>query len=206
MNTSSRRAKRMRRHHAKKGAALNLVSLMDIFTILVFFLLVNSSSTPELPGKKDLELPKSTAKATPAEDYYLAITPREILFAGNRIISLSELGYADINSSEKSFDLQSASAGQSVMAPAKKTNRVVINKLKTALEKEVSEAQIKTGQPHSLTIVADGKLPYDLMRRIILTCQAANFLDIRFAATQIVNPSDGIGSSNSASSNALSAP
>ena len=41
----SRRAKRMDRHHARsKGAGgINLVSLLDIFTILVFFLLVNSS-------------------------------------------------------------------------------------------------------------------------------------------------------------------
>ena len=40
----SRRAKRMDRHHRrnKGNAVLNLVSLMDIFTILVFFLLVNS--------------------------------------------------------------------------------------------------------------------------------------------------------------------
>ena len=41
----SRRAKRMRRHYSRmhRGGGLNLVSLMDIFTILVFFLMVNSS-------------------------------------------------------------------------------------------------------------------------------------------------------------------
>ena len=39
--------------------ALNLVSLMDIFTILVFFLLVNSSDVETLPNAKDLQLPES---------------------------------------------------------------------------------------------------------------------------------------------------
>src|SRR5690606_11912266 len=41
----SNRARRMERHHARmsRGAGLNLVSLMDIFTMLVFFLLVNSA-------------------------------------------------------------------------------------------------------------------------------------------------------------------
>ena len=40
----SGRAKRMEKHHKrnKSSGSLNLVSLMDIFTILVFFLLVNS--------------------------------------------------------------------------------------------------------------------------------------------------------------------
>ena len=59
----SARAKRMEKHHKRnKGAgALNLVSLMDIFTILVFFLLVNSSDVQTLPNAKDMKLPESIA-------------------------------------------------------------------------------------------------------------------------------------------------
>ena len=51
MITKSQRAKRMDRRHqrAKRVVSLNLVSLMDIFTILVFFLLVNSSDVEVLP-------------------------------------------------------------------------------------------------------------------------------------------------------------
>ena len=51
----SGRAKRMEKHHKrnKSTAALNLVSLMDIFTILVFFLLVNSSDVETLPSTKE---------------------------------------------------------------------------------------------------------------------------------------------------------
>ena len=59
----SRRALRMERHHKRHRSrgGLNLVSLMDIFTILVFFLLVNSSEVQTLPNAKDLELPESIA-------------------------------------------------------------------------------------------------------------------------------------------------
>ena len=55
----SARAKRMERRHirGKAGMALNLVSLMDIFTILVFFLLVNSSDVEVLPNAKEIQLP-----------------------------------------------------------------------------------------------------------------------------------------------------
>lgn len=53
MMEMSRRARRMERHHARnKQPALNLVSLMDVFTILVFFLLVSSSNVQQLPKKK----------------------------------------------------------------------------------------------------------------------------------------------------------
>ena len=57
----SARAKRMEKHHKRHGknVGLNLVSLMDIFTILVFFLLVNSSDVETLPNAKDLQLPES---------------------------------------------------------------------------------------------------------------------------------------------------
>ena len=43
---NSRRIKRMSRNK-KKVAGLNLTSLMDVFTILVFFLLFHSSSGSE---------------------------------------------------------------------------------------------------------------------------------------------------------------
>ena len=47
-----RSAKRRGRNKKKgKTAALNLVSLMDIFTILVFFLMVNSSDPRHTSAK-----------------------------------------------------------------------------------------------------------------------------------------------------------
>ena len=60
----SKRAKRMEVRHKRHKAAgtLNLVSLMDIFTILVFFLLVNSSEVEVLPNAKDIQLPESIAE------------------------------------------------------------------------------------------------------------------------------------------------
>jgi hypothetical protein len=60
----SARAKRMDKHHLrnKRTVGLNLVSLMDIFTILVFFLLVNSSDVETLPNTKELQLTESIAE------------------------------------------------------------------------------------------------------------------------------------------------
>ena len=59
----SSRAKRMdKHHHRKQVVSLQLVSLMDIFTILVFFLLINSTDVEVLPNAKDLQMPESIAE------------------------------------------------------------------------------------------------------------------------------------------------
>jgi len=49
----------------KKLSGLNLVSLMDVFTILVFFLLANSSSNEVLTTPKQIKLPDSVVEAKP---------------------------------------------------------------------------------------------------------------------------------------------
>ena len=60
----SRRAKRMQRHHDRKSdrnASLNMVSLMDIFTILVFSLLLNTISSEVLPSPQNITLPEAAS-------------------------------------------------------------------------------------------------------------------------------------------------
>ncbi len=80
---ASKRAKRMEKHHLRnKASGLNLVSLMDIFTILVFFLLVSSSSVQQLPKKKDIRLPTSVAKKVPTETVVIMVSKNNILVQG----------------------------------------------------------------------------------------------------------------------------
>ena len=76
----SRRALRMEKHHKRKRSVLgiNLVSLMDIFTILVFFLLVNSSEVEVLPSAKTIQLPESLAAEKPRETLVVMVTEDEI--------------------------------------------------------------------------------------------------------------------------------
>ncbi len=68
MKKSTRAIRMDRRHKRHQNVpTINLVSLMDIFTILVFFLLVNSSNTQQPPGNKSIELPESVAEQLPKE-------------------------------------------------------------------------------------------------------------------------------------------
>ncbi len=89
----SRRARRMERHHrrARRTAGLHLISLMDIFTILVFFLLVNSSDVQDVPNRKAIELPTSMAYQKPQETLVVMVTSRNIIVQGHSVASVAEV-------------------------------------------------------------------------------------------------------------------
>ena len=89
---SSRRAKRMARHHGrnKKDASLNLVSLMDIFTIMVFFLMMNQSDV-EVMSNDDITLPKSSAETQPRTTVNLMVSGEDIVVQGRPIASVKDV-------------------------------------------------------------------------------------------------------------------
>lgn len=172
MMNKSRRAKRMERHHARrKQPALNLVSLMDIFTILVFFLLVSSSSVQQLPKKKDIHLPTSVATKAPKETLIISITQRNIMVQGREVALIQDV-LANVSPRIESLEKE-------LVFQASKT-RVV----KTA------DGKIKG---KAVTIMGDENIPYELLRKILASCRQANYTQIAFAAMQKA-PSSAEGS------------
>ena len=143
--------------HGKAG--LNLVSLMDIFTILVFFLLVSSSNVQQLPNAKKISLPTSVAEKAPQETIVIAITKTDILLEGQKIAVLQ-----DVLQSEKN----------------------IIQKLAEELKFHASKSSFvsKAGVGKAVTIMGDEDIPYMLLRKILATCRAANYTKIAFAAVQ----------------------
>lgn len=86
----SARAKRMeRRRKRSKFPDINLVSMMDIFTILVFFLLVNSSDAIQPPSQKVVKLPQSTAEQLPDVTVTILVNGKSILVNGNPVADVS---------------------------------------------------------------------------------------------------------------------
>lgn len=157
------RAKRMARHHAraKKSPELNLVSLMDIFTILVFFLLVNSSDVEVIEADKSIKLPLSISEAKPNPTLMLKVSKTEILIASQHI--------ADLNTFMASKDEQ--------FAP-------IIDELKYQAQKAgvLTEEEQKSGR--KITIMGDESIPYDVLKKIMMHCVKAEFRDISLAVTQ----------------------
>jgi biopolymer transport protein TolR len=136
---------------------LNLVSLIDIFTILIFFLLSNSADVEILPSNKAVKLPESTAEKKPRETIVVMVTPNDILVQGHKVAGVADVMNLDsdlIEPLKAELDLQ---AGRQVIRPE-------------------NEAQTK-----AVTIMGDKQIPYKLLRKVMVTCARANFTEVSFA-------------------------
>jgi biopolymer transport protein ExbD len=156
------RAARMDRHHArhKKGASLNLVSLMDIFTILVFFLLVNSSDVEVLPNSKDVQLPESIAETKARESVVILVTDTEILVQGRVVSRIDEVLASD---------------------------ELVIPELKAALVAQAGRSLLASEEDamdREATIMGDKEIPYHLLKRVMATCTDADYGRLSLAVLQ----------------------
>ncbi|MBV1885253.1 MAG: biopolymer transporter ExbD [Gammaproteobacteria bacterium] len=162
---SSRRTQRMSRHHKRNAskATISLVSLMDIFTILVFFLLVNSSDTQQLPKSKTIALPTSSAEQLPKDNLVLMVNDDEILVQGRVIISAKEA----LDSKED-----------------------IIIALKKELDYRASKhrpsADASADSSRPITIMGDKNIPYQLLKKIMLTCSQSSFSQISLAVRRKV--------------------
>lgn len=159
MSSSSRRAKRMERRHRRKGtAALNMVSLMDIFTILVFFLLVNASGIQ--PQGAKISLPKSTAEKAPADTLIITVSSEDIIVQGRKVASVAEV-----------------LAGEEIVIPGLQAELDYQAKRKRVLNEPGS-----TERP--VTIMGDREIPYKLLKRIMLTCTQTGYSQVSLAVTR----------------------
>ena len=157
MNTSSRRLKRMERMHqrGKRRGGMNLISLMDIFTILVFFLLVNSGEVQVLPNAKALELPESAAEKKPKETLVVVVNHESITLKGRAVVDLSQ--------------------------PMAEGN--VIPELQDELQRYASAARRDDPElfKGEITIMGDKNIPYTLLKKVMATCAESEYPQISLA-------------------------
>jgi len=153
----SYKAVRMERHHKRgNGSGLNLVSLMDIFTILVFFLLVNSSSVQQLPSSKAVKLPASTAQQLPEETVILLVNKDQILVQGRLIANVNDV-----------IDLE----GNIIQPLLEEMKIQSLSSFKEEAEEEGLD----------VTIMGDKQIPYKLLKKILATLSESNYTNISMA-------------------------
>lgn len=159
----SGRAKRMAKHHKRNRGAggLNLVSLMDIFTILVFFLLVNSSDVETLPNAKDLQLPESIAEEKAKETVVILIGEEDIIVQGTPVAKVADVMRIKGNDIPA---LREALVSQN--------DRV----LKREAQQDIEGREV--------TIMGDKEIPYRLLKKVMATCTASDYGQISLAVLQ----------------------
>jgi biopolymer transport protein ExbD len=150
-----RRAERKSRN--KSLVDMNLVSLIDIFTILIFFLLSNSAEVEILPSTKAVKLPESTAEKAPRDTLVVVVNDKDIIVQGRRIASVADVMRAQ----------------DDLIAP-----------LKAELDFQAGRQVIRlenAAQKNAITIMGDKDIPYQLLRKVMVTCARANYSDVAFA-------------------------
>ena len=159
----SGRAKRMEKHHKRhKGAgALNLVSLMDIFTILVFFLLVNSSDVQTLPNARELQLPESIAEEKAKETVVIMIGETDLIVQGTPVAKVADIMATKGNDIP---ELREALLSQN--------DRV----LRREAQEDIAGREV--------TIMGDKDIPYRLLKKVMATCTESDYGQISLAVLQ----------------------
>jgi len=168
----SSRAKRMDRRHARMrgGASLSLTSLMDIFTILVFFLLVNSSNNQQLPDNKDIALPESTAQEVPEEVLTIQISASDIIVQDIRIASANEV----------------LSQEDDVVAS-------LVEELNFRASRSAPVVNAEGIAEREVMVLADKDTPYALIKKIMVSCTQTEYSKISFAVLRIADDEEDNG-------------
>ncbi|MFH1673943.1 MAG: biopolymer transporter ExbD [Pseudomonadota bacterium] len=147
--------KRLRRLERKRNFSLRLTPLVDVFIILLVFLLKNFSATPDVSLlAKDFLLPISTADKSLEMSTTITATEQAILINGEFTDTTENL------------------SNQKELFNEKVYNKLLQNKEKTLL--------IAKHNPHvhfqgKIIIQADKRIPYKVIKRLMYTCGQAEF-------------------------------
>ena len=155
----SRRIKRMARNKAGIPK-MNLTSLMDVFTILVFFLLVNSGQSEILDTPKEVKLPESVVETRPEETVVIFVSPESIIVQGEPVVAMQ-----DVIASQGSIDAISA--------------RLAL--LKNSI---IGRSTQTVAASQEVTVLADKSIPFDVIRRVLSTCTGQGYTNVSLAVMQ----------------------
>jgi biopolymer transport protein ExbD len=158
-----KRSRRIARMSRNKRAIpkLNLTSLMDVFTILVFFLLVNSATTEVLQQPKQITLPDSVVEAKPRETVVIFIGKEEVLVQGEVVARVPDIEAFEGERIEP-VSVRLAELAGTVIGISTRT---------------VAESQ-------EVTVLADKSVPFNVIRKIMATCTGEGYTKVSLAVMQ----------------------
>ncbi len=154
----SKRIRRMERTGKKSqmtGLGLNLIPMMDVLTVLVFFLLFHSFNG-ETPAAK-ISLPSSIVEARPRETVHIVVTPEVVMVQGEAVVSTPKL-------------LDDGTGHVSEVA----------DRLRQLEPYHPDTASAD----RELTLLADKTIPFKVLKKIMSTCTASGYGRISLAVVQ----------------------
>jgi len=156
----TRRMKRMKRNNQGgviRGLGINLIPMMDVLTVLVFFLLFHSFNST-LPDAQ-IALPDSAVPTRPRETVAIVVSPESVMVQGEPVVSTPTLLDNGI---------------------------VMVKELKDRLEQigsGIVDAKA-TAENAEVTLLADKTIPFKVLKKIMSTCTACGYGRISLAVAE----------------------
>ena len=157
---NTRRIKRMSRNRVKIGK-MNLTSLMDVFTILVFFLLVNSGSVEIMEAPKNMVLPESRVEVKPRETIVIFVSTDEVLVQGKAVALVADILGGDSSTMDN-----------------------ITARLAELQENIIGTSTLAVAASQEVTILADKSVPFIVIKQIMSTCTREGYENVSLAVIQ----------------------
>ncbi|MCA9732254.1 MAG: biopolymer transporter ExbD [Deferribacteres bacterium] len=152
------------RGRSKGSPSLRLTSMIDMFTILLVFLLKNFSADQIMTIREDLILPNSTAQKQPAQTPVIVVTDDLILLEDKPVAR------TDLVANSTSNDIPNLRAGL-----------LEKKQIADALGRQNAAFSFK-GQ---VTIQGDKEIPFRILKKIMVTCGVVGYSDILLAVYKV---------------------
>ncbi len=141
----------------KRIKQLNITSLIDIFTILLVFLLKNYSVEGDIVTiSPDLDLPSATVEKKPTRDFLIAVSSNYISVEQIHVVDLSKL------------------SAELLVIPELK-RELVSNRERIEEIQKMNPAVAFTGK---VLIQADKAIPFRIIKQVMWTCGDSGYQNI----------------------------
>jgi biopolymer transport protein ExbD len=161
MSIAIGKRRRRRKEGTGDSTGMMLTSLMDIFIVLVLYLLVNQGTGVELDPPEHVVLPISGVDTAPRQSVVIVLSDRDVRVQGQSVVLMADVVASD--------ELE--------IAPI----RQAIERIKAEAEQRRDQAGMHT----EVTIVADQTVPFKVLKKVMLSSSNAGYGKISFAVNQM---------------------
>jgi biopolymer transport protein ExbD len=144
-----------------KMPGLSLTSLMDVFTILVLYLLVNQGSGADIDPPKTIKIPDSIVETSPRQTIVLTVSDTAVYLQGEAVVTVAEV-------LESKQDYIEAVRQEMV-------------KLKDLAAEQGGQVAANSAE---VTILADRGVPFKILKKLMSTSSSAGYVKISLAVNQ----------------------
>ncbi|QWV96926.1 biopolymer transporter ExbD [Geomonas nitrogeniifigens] len=156
----SRRLKRLERNNSRRQAFLNLIPMLDVLSVLVFFLLFHSFNG-DMPEQR-LALPTSVVETKPRGTVVVSVTPEAVVVQGQAVARTADL-YDD-----------------RVGTVREVTDR--LDQIESSLK--ATGGGVAENETREVTLLADKTIPFKVLKKIMTSCTASGYGKISLAVIQ----------------------